>query len=81
MIVGRRHASLYAFLAELQHEQGDTETILHQIYLGQSVRHLPKGKLQEVENWISNIVRSYDEYVKDYNVLKYLKDLGHYMHL
>ncbi|CAB0035794.1 unnamed protein product [Trichogramma brassicae] len=80
-VVGRRHPSLYAFLTELQHEQGDTETILHQIDLGQTVREMPKGKLQEVEDRISNIVRRYDEYVEEDNVLKYLKDLGHYMHL
>ncbi|CAB0041612.1 unnamed protein product [Trichogramma brassicae] len=81
MIVGKKHPSLYTFLAELQHEQGDTQTLLRQIQLGQAVRKKPDGHFVAVKDRIMNIVMRYDEYVEDDSQLKYIKDLGHYLHL
>ncbi|CAB0037060.1 unnamed protein product [Trichogramma brassicae] len=81
VIVGKKHPSLYTFLTELQHEQGDTETLLRQIQLGQAVRKKPDGHFVAVKDRIMNIVMRYDEYVEDDLQLKYIKDLGHYLHL
>uniref|UniRef100_A0ABD2WUI2 Uncharacterized protein n=1 Tax=Trichogramma kaykai TaxID=54128 RepID=A0ABD2WUI2_9HYME len=49
--------------------------------LGQAVRKKPDGHFVTVKDRIINIVMRSDEYVEDDSQLKYIKDLGHYLHL
>ncbi|XP_043465737.1 uncharacterized protein LOC122500730 [Leptopilina heterotoma] len=80
VLLGRYHPSLYAFLNELQQEQGETECMQRQLQLGQKIRALPTNYFSTIENWIFNIVSQYDQYVQQNEEIKYLNTLGYHLH-
>lgn len=80
-VVGRHHPSFYAFLKELQKEQGDTETMLREIGLGHKVKRPISVRRRLTENSIFNLVSSYDTYVAENNILQYLKAIGYNLNL
>ena len=76
ILVGRRHPSLYSFIAELQKEQADVEYMLRELNLGKTIKKLPKNKLLEAEERIRTVVATYQEHVEEENELEYIKTIG-----
>ncbi|XP_043480352.1 uncharacterized protein LOC122510030 [Leptopilina heterotoma] len=80
VVLGRYHPSLYAFLNELQQEQGDTECMINQLNLGQKIRTLPTTHFQKMEEKVISIVSQYQNYVDENREIDYIKALGHHLH-
>lgn len=79
-IVGRYHPSLYAFLTELQREQGDTEAMLRQLSLGQKIRKPPEPRRRIIENRIFNVVSQFQNYIDEDDFNGYLRSIGCNLH-
>ena len=80
VVVGRCHPSLYNFLNELQHEQGDTESMIRQLNLGQKIKNPTSARRRNFEERIFNIVQRHQEYVENDTIIDYLKAIGYYLH-
>ncbi|XP_051157755.1 uncharacterized protein LOC127279449 [Leptopilina boulardi] len=79
VVTGRDHPSLYAFFRELQNEQGDTDTMLRQLSIGQIIKKSRDKKRQMMEDRIFNIVNSYETFLQKDNILGYLKAIGYHL--
>ena len=77
VIVGFKHPSLYAFFNEIIKEQADTESMLRQLELGQRVKKSTDPKHKRADERIYNIVKNYEEFVENNNILTYLRSIGH----
>lgn len=78
LVVGKHHPSLFGGLEEFRKEQADTETILAQMELGQSVKAAPKKKWLRLHKNIRNVVGQYEGYKAQGDVVSYLRTLGHH---
>ena len=52
--------------------------MLRELSLGKKVKNLPKGRLQQRDVNIFNIVEKYEDYRAAGTELEYLKLIGHY---
>ena len=69
---------MFTILDELRKEQRDTDVCIAQIHAGHvNVRQNRSRKAQIKDDRIYNIVRRYQEYKDDGNVLLYLRSLGY----
>ena len=77
-IVNKHHPSMFTILDELWKEQRDTDVCIAQLHAGHvNVRQNRSRKAQIKDDRIYNIVRRYQEYKDDGNVLLYLRSLGY----
>ena len=81
MLVGPHHPSLYAFFRALQNEQGNVDTMLRQVSLGQKVEENRPPRQQIKENRIANLVARYADFVASNEELRYLKAIGYNIRL
>ena len=81
VVIGKKHPSLYAFLSEMQKEQADSEIMLRQLQLGQKVKKLQDLKHRVYNERLKNIVSQYHNFAENNDVLTYLKNIGHNIHL
>lgn len=75
--MGKIHPSLYTALGEIQKEQADTETMLHELSLGRRVKAAPKKKWLDQQRRIKSVVAKYATYKQEDRVVDYLRTLGH----
>lgn len=80
LVVGKDHPSLYAFLVELQKEQGDTETMLRELGLGRKIKRSENLASVKAEEKISNIVRDYETRKEEDQISDYLRAIGLNIH-
>ncbi|KAK3931037.1 GPI ethanolamine phosphate transferase 1, partial [Frankliniella fusca] len=76
-VIGKNHPSIYAALGEIQKEQADTETMLHELTLGRRVKAAPKKKWLDQQRRVKAVVSEYGVYKDEDRVLDYLRTLGH----
>lgn len=70
---------MYDFPVELQKEQSDTIKILEQLDLGQRVKPLLSSKRKQAEDSIFSIVSQYDEFIENYDILTFFRNLALYI--
>lgn len=61
-LVGKDHPDLYAFLLEVQKEQGDTEICLVELAMGRVLKAAPKRKWHDNQTRLRNITENYLTY-------------------
>lgn len=77
VVTGKSHPSFYTFLKEIQKEQSDSETMLRQLSIGDSIRKPRSLDQKRMEKRITNIVNEYETYKEENNLLDYLKNVGY----
>ena len=70
--MGKSHPDIYAFIKQIQKEQGDTEIAVVELSLGRKVKAAPKKKWVETQTKLQRIVLNYEKY----SMLNYLEAIG-----
>lgn len=72
VLIGKNHPDIYAFIREIQKEQGDTEISVVELSLGRKVKAAPKKRWKDVQTNLQNIVLNYESYT----ILQFLEAIG-----
>lgn len=76
LMVGKTHPDMYSLIKEFKKEQADTEIAVAELGLGKNVKAAPKAKWVTHQVRIRRIVRRYNEYKDDDEILEYLENLA-----
>ena len=75
-LVNKHHPDIYSCLREIRKEQADVEVSLLELAQGRAIRDAPKKKWVESRERLAIMVRGYQEFKEQGEIIQYLSNIA-----